>query len=99
MDEQANEFSKGLFWDIDLKVSEYQLYPRQIITRVVSRGNLNDWNLIKSIFGIEKIKESVKETKYLEPKILRAMSNLFNIPVQEFRAYKIRGAMPKAWWQ
>ncbi len=96
MSSQTDKFNESLFWDTDMNPEDYHLYPRQVIERVMSRGNLEDWNLLKSIFGIEKIKETIKDLRYMHPKLLQANATLFNIPIQEFRAYK---TIRKAWWE
>lgn len=99
MNKQNSNFSESLFWDCDLQPRDYSKYSSLIVDRVVHRGDLDDWNLMKSILGIESIKEELLKLKYINPKILRSMSKLFDIPVSEFRCYKLRGAMPRHWWE
>lgn len=91
------KFSDELFWDCKLEPFDYQKYPALIVDRVVHRGKLEDWNLMKSTFGVERIKQVLKELKYLNPKVLRSMSKLFDIPLTEFRSYRNRGLMH--WWE
>lgn len=93
-----NIFSESLFWDCNLKPENYHQYPSLIVDRVVHRGTLEDWNLMKSLFGIEGIKNELLKLKYLNPRVLRSMAKLFDIQASEFRCYKLRGVMPTHWW-
>ncbi len=59
MTQAKDKFSEALFWDCHLEPADYSKYPRLIVDRVVHRGNLDDWRLMKSLFGLEKIKEEL----------------------------------------
>jgi hypothetical protein len=54
----VNDFSQHLFWDVDLNGFDLNKYKSFFIQRVLEYGKLNDWNLIKDLYGMEAIKES-----------------------------------------
>jgi len=90
-------FTTGLFWDIDpatLNVSDDAAF---IITRVLMRGTMQDWNFVKSFYSPEKIRNSVTDARYLDKKTLAFCSVMFSIPFNEFRCYTLRQSTPQAW--
>ena len=99
MTQDKNKFSETLVWDCHLEPADYNKYSRLIVDRVVHRGNLEDWHLMKSLFGLERVKEELLNIKSLNPRVLRAMSKLFDIPLSEFRAYKRLNGDMRFWWE
>ena len=51
-----SKLNKALFGDIDFNSLNGKRHARFIIERVVQEGDISDWKLIKSYFGLEKIK-------------------------------------------
>ncbi len=70
---------RSLFWDVAFDSIDWKKHARFVITRVVSRGNLHNWNTLKLIYGQEKIKLEVVEIRYLDPKTLAFLSAYFGI--------------------
>jgi hypothetical protein len=83
-------FSRHIFWDTDYDSIDWENKARYVIERVVMFGNLRDWRIIQSFYGMETIKEAVLQARDLDPKTLNFMSQLFNIPVSEFRCFIYR---------
>ena len=48
--------SPHVFWDVEINQIDYEKNAVFIIQRVVQYGLLKDWQLIKSVFGIENLK-------------------------------------------
>jgi hypothetical protein len=44
------QFSKELFWDTDQSQVDLEKNAPYIIEKVVTRGNMKDWELLKSIY-------------------------------------------------
>ncbi|WP_455591219.1 DUF6922 domain-containing protein [Bacteroides sp.] len=53
-------FSTNLFWDMDKELLSMETCPAQIIQRVLEYGGMNDWRLLLSYYGLERV---VIETK------------------------------------
>lgn len=79
------ELNPALFWDVQLSSLDIGAHSRFIIERVVSRGNLTDWNLLKKMYGKEKIKEEVVRMRSLDPKTVSFLSVYFGIARKDFR--------------
>ena len=53
--------SPVLLWDIDPEKADMDTCPQQIIVRVLEYGTLEDWRLIRSYYGLDKIVETSSE--------------------------------------
>jgi hypothetical protein len=78
---------KYLFWDVDTKSIDFEKHCRFIIERVITHGNLSDWNFIKKVYSIQKIKEEVVQIRSLDKKTLNFLSVIYDIPLKKFRCY------------
>lgn len=78
-------FDKALFWDIHVESLDLQTHARFIIERIVSRGNMADWNLLKKIYGKEKIREEVVQIRSLDRKTVSFLSVYLGVEKKFFR--------------
>jgi hypothetical protein len=92
-----NDFSPHLFWDVDKKAFDLNTYKFFFIQRVLEYGRMNDWNLIKRLYGMEAIKEASLNARSLDAVTLSFVSTLFNIDKTEFRCYKHRQLFQNLW--
>ncbi len=76
---------RPLFWDVTFDSIEWRKHARFVIERVVSRGNLQDWETLKTIYGKNKIQQEVLCIRSLDPKTLAFLSVYFNIDKTSFR--------------
>ena len=94
---QKPELNPLLFWDVDFLNLNYEAKARFVIERVLERGSLSDWKEIKRYYGLDKIKGAALEIRYLTKKTLNFCSIYFNIPITEFRCYKLQQFTPPLW--
>jgi hypothetical protein len=92
-----NDFSKHLFWDVDIDLFDLDKYKTFFIQRVLEYGKMNDWNLIKKLYGLEEIENAALNARSLDAVTLSFVSNLFNREITEFRCYKHRQLYPTYW--
>ena len=92
-----DDFSKFLFWDVDLNGFDLNKYQTFFIQRVLEYGKITDWNLIKELYGMEAIKEASLNARSLDAVTLSFVSTIFNINKTEFRCYKHRQLYPTLW--
>jgi len=76
---------RPLFWDVAFDSIDWQKHARFVINRVVTRGNLDDWFLLKEIYGRKKIKMEVVSIRSLDPKTLAFLSAYFKVDKTSFR--------------
>lgn len=81
------KFSRYLFWDTDPDKVNFDKNARYVIEKIVSRGQIEDWNEMKRYYGLDKVKEETKRIRYLDSRILNFLATFFGIPREEFRCY------------
>ncbi|KFF01426.1 hypothetical protein IX39_06130 [Chryseobacterium formosense] len=91
------DFSQHLFWDVDLAIFDLENYKEFMVGRVVEYGKLKDWELLKSLYGKQKIKDISLNLRSLDAVSLSFLSTIFNIDKSEFRCYKHRQLVQNYW--
>ena len=90
-------FSKHLFWDTDTETLDFEKNDVFIIGRVLQYGYFDDWKKIMKLYGRDRIKEKVTQIRDLDDISLHFVSNLFDIPLQEFRCYTLKQSNQSYW--
>lgn len=84
------ELPNHLFWDIDIDSLDFDKNARFIIQRVILKGTVKDWVVIKKFYGLDFIKNEILQIRDLDPKTLNFFSTYFNIKKSEFRCFIIQ---------
>lgn len=90
-------FNKALFWDTDYNSIDFKKHARFVIERVLTRGNLDDWNELNKLYEIDKIKEEVVKIRYLDKITLNFCHTYFNIQKEKFRCYNTEPSIRELW--
>jgi hypothetical protein len=93
----ASDFSPHLFWDVDKNKLDLEINRAQIIQQVLEYGLLQDWLLIKKIYGIQQIAETARKFRNLDPMALSFIVTLSGLPIESFTCYTTRQLMPPHW--
>lgn len=91
------DFSKHLFWDVNKKTFDLDKHRTQVVFQVLEYGLLNDWNLIKELYGKEEIKNIALNIRSMSAVTLSFLSTIFKIDKTEFRCYKHRQLVQNVW--
>lgn len=91
------QFSRYLFWDVDQSTIDMEVNTAYIIKRVLERGQLNDWKLILSYYGLSRIAEICIGLRDLDPKALSFISTISHTPKENFRCYTERQSTQRHW--
>ena len=78
---------KHLFWDTNLNEIDAVMHARFIIERVVTRGNLSDWQWMHQLYQREIIIQKIQDIRFLDKKTLQFLSVIYEIPKEKFRCY------------
>lgn len=92
-----SSFSSYLFWDVDKSKLEVERSAAYIVERVLEYGQLEDWKLIKQIYGLDRIKDISLNIRYLTPKTLSFISSVLNIDKVNFRCYIQKQSIQEHW--
>lgn len=79
--------SAYLFWDIDVSKISYEDDAAFIIPRVFLKGKMNDVRAVRQFYGMEKLKEILTTTRYLDEKTLAYCCVIFQLNKEDFRCY------------
>lgn len=90
-------FSSHLFWDVRKEDIDLDKHSEYVIGRVLEYGLLNDWNLIRTYYGLSKIVEVTKGMRALEPRALAYISAISKTPKEQFRCYTYQQSNPQHW--
>jgi hypothetical protein len=83
--EKLHLFRPALFWDTDIAKLDPEIHARYIIGRVITRGNMNDWNTLKELYGHQKIRQEVVHLRSLDARSLSFLSCYYDIDRTLFR--------------
>ncbi len=95
--ECISQFSKNLFWDIDLSQADMDTHPSQIIQRVLEYGRINDWKIILSYYGLDKIVAVCKGLRTLDPVCLSFICAISDTDKNDYRCYHFKQSTPTPW--
>ena len=87
---QLLHLRETLFWDINPKNLDVDNSVKIIIERVLTRGNLDEFNQLLLFYPVMIIRETLLKIGYLDDKTLNFSSWYFKIPENEFLCYKKR---------
>lgn len=70
-----------------MQYADMDKYPAHFIQRVLEHGNMNDWRLIRSYYGLEKIVETCKTLRSLDPVCLSYICTISHTKEEDYRCY------------
>ena len=95
--ECIQRLSKFLFWDADMSNADMDEYPAFFIQRVLEYGTIDDWRLIRSYYGLEKIVEVCKTLRTLDPMSLSYICTISQTNKEDYRCYHTMQSHPTLW--
>ena len=90
-------FSDYLFWDVDKDSIDLESNASYVVRRVLELGQMNDWNLLMSRYGIQRITRIAQNLRTLEPKALSFISAVSSQPKESFRCFTTRQSTQTHW--
>ena len=92
-----SKLSPHLFWDIDKAFADMDSCPSQIIQRVLEYGTLDDWKLILSYYGLDKIVSECRRLRTLYAKALSFICCISHTDKTQYRCYHTAQSNPAHW--
>ncbi len=86
-----------LLWEYDLINFDYQQMRNVVVQRVIERGWPDDWYAALNLYGIEGMREAVKQIPYLNAKDMNFASLIFKIELSEMKCYKKKQLQQGHW--
>lgn len=94
---KAEDFSPGLFWDIDTSGLDPIQHRPYIVRRVMECGTWQDWLLLCRNYSQDGIIQTARNLRTLDRKSLAFLSVIGNIPKEAFRCYNDKPSTTKHW--
>lgn len=94
---KTRSINPTLLWEYDLTDFDYQSMQLIVVQRVVERGWPTDWYAILNMYGVEGVRQAIKDLPYLNEKDMRFVSLVFDIPFNEMKCFKNKQSMPLHW--
>ncbi len=88
MQKKLKQLNKTLFWDINFTDLDDRKNADFIIKRVLSSGDKGDYQILREIYGLEKIKKAATKINCSDKKTINFWSLVFNIPIKSFVCIK-----------
>lgn len=88
-------FSQNLFWDVHCSEIDPEQHAAFLIRRVLEYGSLRDWNLLKELYGVERIVEIARTLRTLDKRALSFLVTLSGLSKTEFRCYTFAQSSPQ----
>lgn len=86
-----------LLWEYRLLEFNYQDMRDVVVQRVIERGWPSDWYFILNYYGIDSVKEAIKNIAYLNDKDLNFVSHQFDIPLISMKCYEKKQLANQHW--
>lgn len=93
----AMNLSRVLFWETNYDTIDWDNHARYVIERVLSFGNMSDWQAIRAYYGMDRIRDEMLQSRDLDRKTLNFLSFIFDIPKEKFRCYNTIQSNPGHW--
>jgi len=87
----------SLLWEYDTERVDYKNMRDIIVQRVIERGWPNDWYAMLNLYGINGVKEAIKNIPYLNNKDMTFVSDQFNIPLSSMKCYGRKQLASQHW--
>jgi hypothetical protein len=86
-----------LFWEYDTDKIDWQQMKSLVIQRVIERGRMDDFYAILNLYGIDGVKETIKQIPYLNDKDLSFVCSVFEIEKEDLKCYTNKQSKNQRW--
>lgn len=77
----------SLLWEYDLERIDWQAMRTLVVQRVIERGRMDDFYALLNKYGLEEVKESIKEIPSMNPKDMSFVCSVFDLKKEELKCY------------
>lgn len=91
------QIRKSLLWEYDVSRFDWQAMKTLVVQRVVERGRMEDFYAMLNMYGVEGVRESIKEIPVMNPKDMSFVCSIFGIKKEELKCYSRKQLRPQHW--
>ena len=86
-----------MLWEFDLEKFDWQQMRNEVVQRVLERGRMDDFYAILNLYGVEGVKEALREIPYMNDKDMNFACVAFDLRKEELKCYTRKQSMPLHW--
>jgi hypothetical protein len=79
-----------ILWDADLSLLDAYEHKTYLVSRVLSRGGLNDIKAILKFYTEEELKQAATSSRSIGEREMYFMSRYLGIDIKEFKCYELK---------
>lgn len=87
----------SLLWEYDMDRFDWQEMRTLVVQRVIERGRMDDFYAILNMYGLEGVKDAIKNIPYLNPKDESFVCSVFDIKKEELKCYTQKQSSHQHW--
>ena len=76
---------------------DLQKHSASVIERIATRGRFDEFRTMVKFYGKETVKTTLLNARYLDKRTFSYCSLIFDVPITEFRCYKLAQLNPEHW--
>lgn len=93
----VTDLSPELFWDCRQEDLDWEQHDRLIVQRVLQRGFLCDWSILRNRYGVMKIAEIAMQIRTLDSVALTFISTISGTDSNRYLCSAQRLSTPTPW--
>ena len=86
-----------LLWEYDLNRFNWEDMRTLVVQRVIERGRMDDFYAILNLYGLEGVKDTIKQISYLNPKDFSFVCSVFNLKKEDLKCYTKQQSTLQHW--
>lgn len=86
-----------LLWEYNVDGFNYKDMRDVVVQRVIERGWPNDWYAMLNLYGLDGVKDAIKNLPYLNDKDMNFVSHQFDIPLSSMKCYEKKQSANTHW--
>lgn len=86
-----------LFWEYNLSHFDWDKMRVLVVQRVVERGRIEDFYALLNMYGVDGVKEAIKEIPTLNPKDMSFVCAVFDLKKEELKCYTRKQYRQQHW--
>lgn len=91
------ELRPALFWDVNVEEVDLIKHRASVVERIAVRGRLDEFRAMIEFYGRETVRKTLINARYLDKRTLSYCSLIFDVPITEFRCYKLAQSNQEHW--
>ena len=78
----------SLLWEYDMSAFDWQAMRNIVVQRVLERGRRDDYYAILNMYGLDGVREALRNVPYMNDKDMNFVCHTFNLKKEDLQCYK-----------